>query len=162
MFRSVIAGLINIIPISVVIIFSFGLMGLFNVPLEVGGSLTASMVIGIGIDYTIHFLNKYRLKVGEGLTDQQDITVATMATSGKAIFFNAIVVIGGFLVFLTSNFRPNFTLGAMVALNMGACLLVSMTVLPAILNTFKPRFVFGEQKAPLVATHPNMGRNAAS
>ena len=47
MFRSLTAGLINIIPISVVIIFSFGLMGLLNVPLEVGGSLTASMVIGM-------------------------------------------------------------------------------------------------------------------
>ena len=103
------------------------------------------MVIGIGIDYTIHFLNKYRVKVRDGLTDPVHITAATMATSGKAIFFNAVVVIGGFLVFLTSSFRPNFYLGAMLSLNMGACLLVSMTVLPAILNRFRPRFVYGEK-----------------
>ena len=48
-------------------------------------------------------------------------------------------------VFLTSSFRPNFYLGAMLSLNMGACLLVSMTVLPAILNRFRPRFVYGER-----------------
>ena len=148
MFRSVTAGLINVIPISIVIIFSFGLLGLLQSPLEIGKSLTASMVIGVGIDYTIHFLNKYRLKVREGLTDPEAITLATMVTSGKAIFFNAIVVIGGFLVFLTSNFLPNYYLGAMMALNMGACLVASMTVLPAILNTFKPRFVYGPQNAP--------------
>ena len=71
-----------------------------------------------------------------------------MVTSGKAIFFNAVVVIGGFAVFLSSNFRPNFSLGAMLMLNMGACLLVSMTVLPAMLNTFKPRFVYGREGAP--------------
>ena len=109
------------------------------------------MVIGIGIDYTIHFLNKYQLKTKAGLVDPEQITVATMATSGKAIFFNAAVVIGGFLVFLTSNFKPNFYLGAMMALNMGACLLASMTLLPAILNTFKPRFVYGPTPSPAPA-----------
>ena len=145
MFRSWTAGLINIIPISLVMLFSFGLLGLLNIPLEVGKSLTASMVIGIGIDYTIHFLSKYRIKVRDGLTDPEQITAATMATSGKAIFFNAVVVIGGFMVFLTSNFSPNFYLGAMLSLNMGACLVVSMTVLPAVLNRFRPRFVYGDE-----------------
>jgi predicted RND superfamily exporter protein len=148
MFRSFVAGLINIIPISLVIVFSFGLMGLLGIPLEVGKSLTASMVIGIGIDYTIHFLNKYRLKVHSGFRDPEQITATTMATSGKAIFFNAVVVIGGFAVFLTSSFTPNFYLGAMLVLNMSACLLVSMTVLPVVLNTFKPRFVYGPEAVP--------------
>ena len=157
MFRSWIAGLINVLPISLVMIFSFGLLGLLGIPLEIGKSMTASMVIGIGIDYTIHFLSKYRVKVRDGLTDPEQITVATMATSGKAIFFNAVVVIGGFLVLLTSSYRPNFFLGAMMALNMGACLLVSMTVLPAILNTFKPRFVYGEEKAAVMTTRPEYG-----
>ena len=147
MFRSLIAGLVNVVPIGIVIIFSFGVMGLFGLDLEIGKALTSSMVIGIGIDYTIHFLNKYRIKVRSGLTQPAEITAATMATSGKAIFFNAVVVIGGFAVFLSSNFLPNFYLGAMLMLNMSACLLVSMTVLPAILNTFKPRFVYGRENA---------------
>ena len=150
MFRSWVAGLINIIPISLVMIFSFGLLGLLDIPLEIGKSLTASMVIGIGVDYTIHFLNKYRVKVQEGLQDAEQITAATMATSGKAIFFNALVVAAGFLVFLISNFRPNFYLGAMLSLNMVACLFVSMTVLPTILNRFKPRFVYGEEKMSVI------------
>ena len=147
MFRSFVAGLINVLPISLVMIFSFGLLGLLNIPLEIGKSLTASMTIGIGIDYTIHFLCKYRVKAQEGLQDGHidpaQITAATMATSGKAIFFNAVVVIGGFLIFLTSNFSSLFYLGVMLSLSMGACLIVSMTVLPAILNRFKPRFVYG-------------------
>ena len=156
MFRSWVAGVINIIPISLVMVFSFGLLGLLGIPLEVGKSLTASMVIGIGIDYTIHFLNKYRIKIRSGLTDPEEITAATMATSGKSIFFNAFVVTASFLVFLTSNFRPNFYLGAMLSLNMGACLLVSMTVLPAILNTFKPRFVYGEKTALVGTPQPSV------
>ena len=154
MFRSLTAGLITVIPIGVVIVFSFGLLGLLQSPLEIGKSLTASMVIGVGIDYTIHFLNKYRLKVREGLTDPEAITLATMVTSGKAIFFNAVVVIGGFLVFLSSKFLPNYYLGAMMALNMGACLVASMTLLPVMLNTWKPRFVYGPHHGAVVATRP--------
>ncbi len=151
MFRSFVAGLINVLPISLVMIFSFGLLGLLNIPLEIGKSLTASMTIGIGIDYTIHFLCKYRVKAQEGLQDGHidpaQITAATMATAGKAIFFNAVVVIGGFLIFLTSNFSSLFYMGVMLSLSMGACLIVSMTVLPAILNRFKPRFVYGREVA---------------
>ena len=145
MFRSFTAGLINVLPISLVIIFSFGLMGLFDIPLEVGKSMTASMVIGIGVDYTIHFLSTYQRKVQEGLATPEEMTVATMVTSGKAICWNAAVVIGGFLVLLTSQFRPNFYLGAMLALNMSACLLASLTVLPVVLNALQPRFVYGVQ-----------------
>ncbi len=151
MFRSVTAGLINIIPISVVIIFSLGLLGLLQSPLQMGKSITFAMVIGVGIDYTIHFLNKYRSKVREGLIDPEAITLATMATSGKAIFFNAIVVMGGFAVLLASNFLPNWHLGAMMVLNMGACLVASMTILPMVLNIFKPRFVYGKERAPRTA-----------
>ena len=90
--------------------------------------------------------------VRAGLTDPEAITLETMATSGKAIFISATVVIGGFLVFLASNFLPNYELGVMMALNLGACLVVSVTVLPAVLNTFKPRFVYGDKEAPLGAS----------
>ena len=154
MFRSFVAGLINVIPISLVIVFSFGLMGLLGINLEIGNSMTASMVIGIGIDYTIHFLNKYKLKAQSGVRDPEQIMAATMATSGKAIFFNAVAVIGGFAVFLTSNFTPNFFLGAMLTVNMSACLLVSMTLLPAMLNTFKPSFVYGREKVSHMPMRP--------
>ncbi len=69
---------------------------------------------------------------GVGFRSLCDGAVDTMGASGERVF-------------LTSSFRPNFYLGAMLSLNMGACLLVSMTVLPAILNRFRPRFVYGEK-----------------
>ena len=84
-----------------------------------------------------------------------------MATSGKAIFFNAVVVIGGFLIFLTSNFESLFYLGVMLSLSMGACLIVSMTVLPAILNRFKPRFVYGETAASVETPQPSVEKASA-
>ena len=152
MFRSLTAGLITVLPISLVMLVSYGLMGLFNIYIDAARAIVAAMGLGIGIDYTIHFLNKYRLKVQAGLTDPEEITVATMATSGKAIFFNAAVVVGGFLVLLSSNFRSNFNFGALLAFIMSACLIASITILPTILNLFKPRFVYGPERAPVIAT----------
>ena len=55
MFRSWVAGLINIIPISLVMIFSFGLLGLLGIPLELGKSLTAAWSLALALASTILF-----------------------------------------------------------------------------------------------------------
>jgi hypothetical protein len=143
-FRSLVAGLFNIVPISLATLLNFGLLGLLGSPLEVSNALCSSIIIGIGIDYTIHFLAKYRLMVSQG-HDEKEATFLTMITSGEAIFFNAIVVIAGFLVFLTSNFPPNIKLGRLVALNMLTSFLGAITILPALLNKVKPAFVFSRK-----------------
>jgi len=66
------------------------------------------------------------------------LTIQTMETAGKAITFNAIVVICGFLVLLLSNFPPTRIMGIMVSLNMFTCLLGALTLLPAALNKLRP------------------------
>jgi hypothetical protein len=43
---------------------------------------------------------------------------------------------------------------------MTACLLASMTVLPALLNTFKPRFVYGEKTASIRTPQPSAEEQA--
>ena len=58
----------------------------------------------------------------------------TMQTSGRAIFFNAVVVALGFLMLLWSNSPPNRNLGVLISLNMATSFLGAMTVLPAILS----------------------------
>lgn len=145
MFRSFGAGFFNIVPVGVATLINFGLIGLFRIPLDVSIALTSSIVIGIGIDYTIHFIAKYRLGISKGYAGDEAV-VYTMVTSGKAIFFNAVVVIAGFLVFLTSNFPPNVKLGELVALNMFTCFLASVIVLPVLLNRLQPRFIYGKQE----------------
>jgi len=53
----------------------------------------------------------------------------TMAHSGRAILFNAIVVIAGFLVLLFSVFPPNRQLGALVSLNMFTSFIGTLTIM---------------------------------
>ena len=141
MFRSWAAGLINGVSIAGAMLINFGLLSLAGQPLEVSAAISSGIIIGIGVDYTIHFIYRYRLAVAQN-NDSSQATLTTMITSGRAITFNALVVIAGFMVLFASDFTPSVTMGVHVAIGMFVCFLMAMTFLPAILNTFKPRFIF--------------------
>lgn len=141
MFRSVVAGIFNIIPISVALLLNFGIMALLGYPLDVSTALSSGIVIGVGIDYTIHYLSKYRLENAQ-LNDSRLATTRTMATTGRAIVFNALGVIAGFMVLYSSNFPVNQQMGGLVSLSMFTCFLAAMTILPALLTVIKPKFIY--------------------
>jgi hypothetical protein len=136
MFRSIKAGLIGSLPIIITALISFGVMGLLNIPLSTTTALLSSIAIGIGIDYAIHFIQHYRMNLNNNKGALQAM-YATMAQTGKAILFNAIVVIAGFLVLLFSVFPPNRTLGALVSMNMFTSLLGTLSIMMILLFTNK-------------------------
>ncbi len=142
-FKSIIAGFYGIIPLAFSLIINFGLMGHLGIRLDVGTAMVASIAIGIGVDYTIHFLHSYhseRLKEN----DLHLVTQRTLTTTGKAIIFNAISVAAGFLVLLFSNFYPLIYLGFLIAVTMFTSSIASLTILPLLLNLFKPKFISKE------------------
>jgi predicted RND superfamily exporter protein len=140
MSRSFVAGLFTLLPVAVATLLNFGLMGWFHVPLGVTTALLSSMGIGIGVDYAIHFVFRYRRGRLSGLSREATMH-ETLSTSGVAIFYNALVVLAGFLVLCTSEFPPNRTLGALVSLNMLVCFLGTVTLLAAALHRVQPAFV---------------------
>jgi hypothetical protein len=139
-FRSPAAGLFGIIPLSVAIIVIFGLMGFVGFKLDIVTSLVASVAIGIGIDYSIHFLSRYHLE-RRGTDSRSQVTKKTLLSTGKAIIINTLTVGAGFAVLVFSNFNPIAIAGFLVALTMMTTSLASMTVLPVLLNRLNPRFL---------------------
>lgn len=133
MFKSYKIGLIGAVPITITALISFGTMGFLNIPLNTTTALLSSIAIGIGIDYAVHFIEQYR---NNALKSDDMILVAqkTMAHSGRAISFNAIVVIAGFMVLLFSVFPPNRELGALVSLNMFTSFVGTVTVMLVLLK----------------------------
>ena len=128
MFKSVKLGLIGSVPIIITAALSFGIMGFLNIPLNTTSALLSSIAIGIGIDYAVHFIEQYRHNA-EITGDKMLTAQRTMAHSGRAILFNAIVVIAGFLVLLFSVFPPNRELGALVSLNMFTSFVGTLTIM---------------------------------
>ncbi|AIN93432.1 RND family transporter [Treponema putidum] len=139
-YRSAIAGLFGIIPLTLSILINFGIMGRFGIKLNIGTAMVASFAIGIGVDYTIHLLAAYHkcfLKTkGSG-----QFLYLTFLGSGKAILFNAVSVGAGFAVLMLSKFNMLSELGFLIALIMLTSSLGSLTILPVLLNLMKPKFI---------------------
>lgn len=132
MFRSLVIGLIGSVPIIITAAISFGVMGLLNIPLSTTTALLSSIAIGIGVDYAVHFIERYRIYAFE-TKDKIKTLDLTMKHSGQAIFYNAIVVIAGFLVLLSSLFPLNRALGALVSLNMFTSFAGTLTIMAILL-----------------------------
>ncbi|MCD4791063.1 MAG: MMPL family transporter [Bacteroidales bacterium] len=133
MFKNFKIGLIGAIPIVVTALISFGIMGFLNIPLSTTTALLSSIAIGIGIDYAVHFIEQYRINASK--TDNKLLVAQiTMAHSGRAISYNAIVVIAGFMVLLFSVFPPNRELGALVSLNMFTSFVGTVTIMLVLLK----------------------------
>lgn len=147
MFRSIRAGLIGAVPITLTALISFGVMGLLGIPLSTTTALLSSIAIGIGIDYAIHFLQHYRMNLS-GSTSQLQALYKTMGQTGKAILFNAIVVISGFLVLLFSVFPPNRTLGALVSMNMFTSLVGTLSVMMILIYITRVFLKTGKTQSP--------------
>jgi predicted RND superfamily exporter protein len=132
MFKNIKIGLISSVPIILTAAISFGIMGFLNIPLSTTTALLSSIAIGIGIDYAVHFLEQYRTNAANH-SNKLKVAQLTMAHSGKAIIFNAIVVIAGFLVLMFSVFPPNRELGALVSLNMFTSFVGTLTIMLVLL-----------------------------
>lgn len=139
-YRSPVAGVYGIIPLGFAILVNFGLMGFTGIKLDVSTAMVASIAIGIGIDYTIHFLSAYHRE--RSRTDNlREVEKAVLRTTGKAIIFNAVSVAAGFAVLLLSNFYPLMYMGMLIAITMFTSSIAAMTVLPVLLDIFNPRFI---------------------
>lgn len=139
-YRSPIAGLIGAVPLGVSILMNFGIMGLTGINLDMVTSLVAAIAIGIGIDYTVHFMNNYH-KERVKTDDLGVVTVNTLKLSGKGIMVNAASVGFGFVVLCFSRFVVLRFVGFLVAVVMLTSSVAAMTILPVLLNIFKPRFM---------------------
>jgi predicted RND superfamily exporter protein len=137
---SVIAGLIAVLPLVFAIVINFGTMGFAGMTLNIATAMISSITIGIGIDYAIHFISRYR-KEHESTREVADAVAQTASTSGRAILFNAVSVIGGFMVLLVSTFSAFKSFGGLISLSMAVSAISALVVVPAIFAMWSPRFL---------------------
>lgn len=133
-FRSLKHGLISIITILFTLIVNFGIMGLFHIPLDMVSITIASIAVGIGIDYSIHFSNRYYQECLRNGNNGESAIASTIASTGIGILSNAFAVGLGFFVLVFSSLRPIRILGAFLAFSMMISSLSSVTLLPILLE----------------------------
>ncbi len=151
LFRSFVAGTMVTFPLISAMLSVFGLMGFMEIELNVATVMLSSILIGVGVDYTIHFLWHFREHLAQE-DDPWEAVRQTLHGSGRGIIVNALSVIVGFSVMLFSNFMPIFFFGFLLTVSIASCLIAAIILLPVISILVKPRFLFGEaQQAFLMA-----------
>ena len=114
--RSVKIGLLTLLPASLASLWVFGGMGWLGVPLGVATSMYCAITLGIGVDFAIHFLERWRDAVGTG----RERVLAAVGATGPAILADTTAVAFGFGVLGLSQVPANAALGLLVALAVGA------------------------------------------
>jgi predicted RND superfamily exporter protein len=145
-YKSLIAGLVGSLPLVISILIDFAVMGFVGIKLNLGTSLVASVSVGIGVDYAIHFIDAYKREyraTNSAVCGDGDFLRRAFTSSGMAIIINAVSVGAGFAVLCFSRFNILVDLGLLIALTMFTSALASLTVIPALLAIVKPKFIYG-------------------
>lgn len=126
-FRSPLSGLLAAAPTGAALLVVYGGMGLMGVRLDIGTSMLASIVIGAGVDYGVHFLSAWHAREGEPALAG---AVRAAARTGGAIWTNALAVGAGFFVLTLGDARPLKNVGALTAAAMVVAAGCTFVVLP--------------------------------
>tara|TARA_R110001583_G_scaffold7571_1_gene37402 strand:- start:77740 stop:80559 length:2820 start_codon:yes stop_codon:yes gene_type:complete len=132
-YTSTIGGLLSLVPNIIPIIIVFGIMGMFDIPLNPGTATVAVIAIGIAIDDTIHLLSSYahesRLTV-----DRLEAVRRTVSSQAIPAISTSIALTAGFVVLLWSNFTILAQFGGLSAIAMIAALAADLIITPVLLS----------------------------
>ena len=126
-FRNLKNTLVGLIPILVTIVSLFGFLAVTNMNLNMMTANMASIAIGVGIDYSIHFIavmSYYQRKKEENFIEK------TLETAGKPILTNAFGLAIGLSVYLLSPFRIHSQVSMVMWLAMMLSSFTALLVIP--------------------------------
>ncbi|MFQ6103454.1 MAG: RND family transporter [Candidatus Glassbacteria bacterium] len=132
-FRSLRIGALSMIPLSVAIILSYGVIGWIGKDYDMPVAVCSALSLGLGIDFAIHFLQRFRSHYN-GSGDREETNRYMFSEPGRAIARNAIVISFGFLPLVVSSLTPYMTVGVFFALLMVFSTLATLLILPAVLR----------------------------
>jgi len=137
MFRSFKMILISLIPNILPLIITAGLMGLIGIPLKPSTILVFSIAFGISVDFTIHYLAKYRQELISSKWKISSSAYKALRETGISLFYSGVVLFFGFSVFISSNFGGTQALGGLVSITLIIALMSNLILLPSLLISFE-------------------------
>ena len=139
-FGSFSAGFLALLPVMVSIMIIYAVMVFNNIWLGIGTSMFASIAIGLGVDFAIHTMDRVK-QLSHNRKNIEDVILALYPNTGRALLFNFLAIGFGFGTLMISEVVPLVRFGGIVLLAVAVSFFTSMTLLPAILNIFKPNFL---------------------
>ncbi len=124
--RAVRDSLLAIVPPAIGMGITFGLLVIFDIPLNAANLIILPLILGIGVDNGVHIIHDSR--------SQADRVYCTTPSTINAIMLTSTTTMVGFGSMMVAAHRGLHSLGAVLTIGVGACLFVSLVTLPAILT----------------------------
>lgn len=133
--RSLRLAVAALIPTVLPIVVTLGTMGWIGMSLDVGRAMIAVVLLGIGVDDSIHILSHYQIQRRAGEGPRAAIRAALLHT-GRAVVTTSLALSLGFLTLMGSAWQSIASFGFFVAIAILAALAAALFVLPALITVF--------------------------
>ena len=137
LFRNIKLALIGVVPNFIAAFFVLGIIGIFNIPLDMMTITIAAITIGIAVDNSIHYIYRFKEEFLKSNNYNKTVKICH-STVGIAILNTSITIVFGFSILVLSNFIPTIYFGIFTGLAMLLAMLLVLTLLPSFLISFKP------------------------
>ena len=137
LFRNIKLSIIGVVPNFIAAFLILGIIGIFEIPLDMMTITIAAITIGIAVDNSIHYIYRFKDELLK-LNDYNKTLKVCHSTVGVAILNTSITIVFGFSILVLSNFIPTIYFGIFTGLAMIFAMILVLTLLPSFLLTFKP------------------------
>jgi predicted RND superfamily exporter protein len=144
--RSLVAGVLIVVPLAISLVFDLGVLGASGIDLDLSTASILSIGVAIGADYVIYLIYRVQEEIGNGLELEAALR-RTLATSGKAVWFVAFAIAGGYAVLAPFPFRPMRLAGILVPITMVVACSSAVSLIPALLLLLRPSFLWQRRVA---------------
>ena len=134
LFKNIKMVIISLIPNIIPLLIAGGIMGFLSIPLKPSSALVFSIVFGISVDYSIHFLAKFKNELTRN--SLSDSILLTINQTGKSMIFTSFILFFGFIIFAFSNFGGTIVLGVLTSIILFVAMITNLTLLPSIILHF--------------------------
>ncbi len=125
-------GLKPMVPLAFGVVWMMGLMGYLGIPLNMATSVVTSMMIGIGIAYGVHIVDRYKEERAKGMT-VDDAVETSVVKVGSAIISTSATTMGGFIALIFGSMPMMQQMGEALFLCIGCSMASAIFLLPSIL-----------------------------
>lgn len=150
LFGSIRMIFISLIPNVIPLIITAGIMGFVGIPLKPSTAIIFSIVFGISVDDSIHFLAKYRQELKANRFFVPIAISKSLRETGTSMIYTSIILFCGFIIFAGSSLSGTQYLGILTSLTLVIAMFTNLTVLPALLMIFdNGKGIAGRSNRPL-------------
>ncbi len=122
-------GFVAVFPIVLVLISVLGTMALLHIPYTLITSIITALSIGIGVDYTIHMIHRYREEYGYHRNPER-AAIQTLSVTGSALLGSAMTTALGLGVLVFSPLAASQQFAITAAITIAYSLIVSIVLVP--------------------------------